>query len=334
MADLGTEFGVEVDKQGCTTSHVFRGVVRVQVAGSDGKAEGATQLLHENESARVDNGNRNRVIVVGSSMKPANFVREVPKRTMKTLDLVDVVAGGDGFSGRRDRWIDPSSGRVSDTPAKETKAEKDYLVGDGKYHRVEGLPFVDGVFIPDGRLGPVQVDSAGHAFSDFPNTSHQTDGYIWAGGAASRRAPLRQYDKTRRRRLWFVRPRPPVPAGQRRNHLRFGRDPAGEPRLQVGAIRAAAGNTEPVSAEPKWDWVTADLFVLVDGQVRFRRMGINGRHGAYSVAVPIGENDRFLTLASTDGGNGIAWDWIMFGDPRLELLPAEPGSKATTRKLK
>ena len=60
--------------------------------------------------------------------------------------------------------------------------------------------------------------------------------------------------------------------------------------------------------------------MLVDGEMRFRRWQINGTHGAFSVAVPIGENDRFLTLATTDGGNGIGIDWIMFGDPRLELV--------------
>ena len=41
---------------------------------------------------------------------------------------------------------------------------------------------------------------------------------------------------------------------------------------------------------------------------------------AQSSSVPLGENDRFLTLAATDGGDGIDCDWIVFGDPRLELL--------------
>ena len=37
VTDLGTEFGVEVSKEGQTTSHVFRGLVRLQVASADGK---------------------------------------------------------------------------------------------------------------------------------------------------------------------------------------------------------------------------------------------------------------------------------------------------------
>ena len=167
VTDLGTEFGVEVDKQGVTTSHVFRGSVRLVVDTGDGKTQAVAQVLHENESARVENrGNRNggnRIVMLGPSAQRANFVRQIAKQTVKIFDLVDVAAGGNGFSGRRGRGIDPTNGRVSLTHP-SVNGEKDWLVGDGKYHRVEGLPFVDGVFIPDGRLGPVYTDSAGHLF--------------------------------------------------------------------------------------------------------------------------------------------------------------------------
>jgi hypothetical protein len=33
------------------------------------------------------------------------------------------------------------------------------------------------------------------------------------------------------------------------------------------------------------------------------------------------EDDRFLTLAATDGGNGNGSDHTFFGDPYLELIP-------------
>ena len=52
VTDLGTEFGVEVDRQGGTTSHVYRGSIRLQMAGSDGKAEAVARVFYENESAR------------------------------------------------------------------------------------------------------------------------------------------------------------------------------------------------------------------------------------------------------------------------------------------
>ena len=54
---------------------------------------------------------------------------------------------------------------------------------------------------------------------------------------------------------------------------------------------------------------------------------INRLNGAFSVAFPIRDEDRFLTLASTDGGNGVNADWIIFGDPRLEMRPVENGAK-------
>ena len=147
VTDLGTEFGVEVSKEGHTTSHVFRGTVRLQVVVADGKTEGDAQVLHENESARVENrgdqGGDNRITMLGSSAKPANFVRQIPKQTVKTLDLVDVVAGGDGFSGRRDAGIDPRNGQPIKIWPKEHS-----LRGDREYKRVAGMPFIDGVFIP------------------------------------------------------------------------------------------------------------------------------------------------------------------------------------------
>ena len=64
VTDLGTEFGVEVSKAGHTTSHVFRGVVRVELVAVDGKAQGSGQVLRENESVQVDGNRGQRKIVV------------------------------------------------------------------------------------------------------------------------------------------------------------------------------------------------------------------------------------------------------------------------------
>ena len=179
VTDLGTEFGVEVDKQGRTTSHVFRGLVRVQVVAVDGNVQGTGQVLRENESVWVDASQVQRKIVVVPAAKSAGFVREIPRLTMKTLDLVDVVAGGNGFSGKRGRGIDPASGRIVDALWWLTGPP---LRSDGQYHRVAGGPPVDGVCIPDGSKDMVQVDSAGHEFDGFQGTANATWQPIWAGG--------------------------------------------------------------------------------------------------------------------------------------------------------
>ena len=49
--------------------------------------------------------------------------------------------------------------------------------------------------------------------------------------------------------------------------------------------------------------------------MRFRRREINGCSGAFPIVFPVAENDRFLTLAASDSGNGRGGDWILFGDP-------------------
>ena len=97
------------------------------------------------------------------------------------------------------------------------------------------------------------------------------------------------------------------------------------PDQKLVRFRAAAGNLK------QGDTVIADIWVLVDGEARFRRRQINASHSVFSVTVPLGENDRFLTLAATDGGNGFFADWILFGDPRLELTK-KAGERRTADK--
>jgi hypothetical protein len=58
---------------------------------------------------------------------------------------------------------------------------------------------------------------------------------------------------------------------------------------------------------------------LVDGQMRFRRRDIDQHNGAMPINIPLKSKDRFLTLIADDSGDDIFSDWVIFGDPRLEL---------------
>jgi hypothetical protein len=93
VTDLGTEFGVEVSKQGDTTSHVFRGSVELRTTSADKTAKSVVRVLHANESARVESNaydaGGNRIIVSDSSAEPVEFVREIPERTAKTAERSD-----------------------------------------------------------------------------------------------------------------------------------------------------------------------------------------------------------------------------------------------------
>jgi len=328
VTDLGTEFGVEVSKEGSTTSHVFRGSVKVQMISADGAVEGNARVLHENQSARVEKDtnhptNANRITVFASS---ANFVREIPMRespfaaAVKMFDLVDVVAGGNGFSGNRGASIDPTTGRRSvAVEFGNPKVEALFPKGDNKYHRVEELPFVDGVFVPDGSVGPVQVDSAGHVFADFPKTTNQTALLIRAGGAVPTvrwaiPTTLDGVDYAQQGHgLLFLHPNKGITFDL--NAIRKGNS-----GWIITRFLAVAGNTETVSGGGGSAY--ADFWVLVDGQMQFRRCQITAYGSGFSISIPIKSTDRFLTLASTDGGDGLSTDWIMFGDPRLELIEA------------
>jgi len=60
---FGTEFGVEVDRQGNSSSYVFDGYVRVQAADDAGNAADVGQVLHANEALRMERqGGRIRAV--------------------------------------------------------------------------------------------------------------------------------------------------------------------------------------------------------------------------------------------------------------------------------
>jgi hypothetical protein len=62
---------------------------------------------------------------------------------------------------------------------------------------------------------------------------------------------------------------------------------------------------------------------LVDGRICFKRRQVNAYNGVMPLNIPFHDRDRFLTLATTDSGNGSRCDLIMFGDPVLEMVSCE-----------
>ncbi len=325
VTDLGTEFGVEVDKSGATSSHVFRGTVTVRLAGDrDRHSQRRDVMLRENESVCVERskdagGPR---FVQGVAGDPHRFARQLTEPPT-LLDLVDVVAGGDGFSGRRDRGIDVTNGRP--VTWDDVKDREEFTPGDWRYHRVTGRPLVDGVFIPDGSRGPVQTDSAGHTFAGFDPTSNLTAGPVWAGTFPNGNLYPRQSELGG---VDYASPGHSLLFLHANKAITFNLDAIrrANPRYRLAQFSATAGNSETASEEGTY--VCADVWVLVDGQARFQRWQINRVNGKIPVAVPLDESDHFLTLASTDGGNGINTDWIMFGDPVLQMTLRQSQSAA------
>ena len=116
----------------------------------------------------------------------------IPRRRLKTLNLADIVAGGDGTGTARDRGINPNTGEIVTQPPL-IGIEWGNSVSDGRYHRVKELPLIDGVFMPDDRRGPVQLDSAGDTFAGFGTSDNHIFGFIWAGGRLPAASPTRAW---------------------------------------------------------------------------------------------------------------------------------------------
>ena len=317
VTDLGTEFGVEVSPDAVTRVCVLQGRVALQSS-----AAGSTEriVLQKGQSSQMDaQGKPVRSSDRETARFAKAFIRKLPDKTGPAfVSLTDLVAGGDGFGDRFFWGINPEDASVIPTPSPEIR----FFHSNGKYQRYSGRPQIDGVFIPDGGAGPVQVDSAGHAF-DLPKTCGRTcdfgiwsfKGQLWE--APTRTKPLNRQDATASSMLLL--------------HANAGIT------FDLSAILASArghnaARFQSVVHNCQWnpegpvDYV-ADVWVLVDGQVRFSRMKFRKSDGPMEIDVPLKPNDRFLTLISTDGGDAIACDNPVFLNPRilLETAPRKGG---------
>jgi len=338
VTDLGTEFGVDVDDSGDTTSHVFQGSIQVRVA--EGLAaetvddhSPTTVILRENDSIRVGSVRETHQDSVADALvrftqpaAPPQFTRRISPRP-KIIDLLDIVAGGYGMGSRRERGINPTTGM--DDPWFPPKQRP----GDRRYRPVEWHGLIDGVFVPDGGAGGVQTDSAGHVFDGFPLTDGKTSGSIWARAAEN---PFPdEIDNHGTRWIYAIGSGERFMPGRRgllalcpNAGITFDLAAIRETNPGAGELRfrAVAGLADAHALAPTTESL-ADIWILADGRVKFERMRIRPQDGAFRIDVELKPDERFLSLVSTDGGNGYAADYVVFGDPVLVMTPIESVGK-------
>ncbi len=320
IIDIGTQFGVYTDMRGETELHVFEGKT-VLIAGLHNRIEQAMDVIAG--QARKFGKSLTEVRPIGLSER--FFVRDIESkgnvvwRSDKQIHLADVVGGGDGLgTGQINTGINPSN-RPNDKPG-EMRDRR----GDNTYNSVFGNPFIDGVFVPNGKTEQ-QVTSAGHIFEACPPTS----GYFFAdilNTPATVMGPtdtspfslvLDGIDYGSEDRLCLcLHANSGITFDLNAFRLRF----AGSRIVRFSAVVGIVDCAPSESIES-----AAAFWVLADGQVRYSNTLRRG--AAEPVEIELAETDRFLTLVTTDGEslditldrNAIGYDWGLFAEPKLIL---------------
>jgi hypothetical protein len=220
------------------------------------------------------------------------------------LDLADIVGGGNGLgTGKARQGLDPRSaairerefGRLGNIKVNTFKVCKDNA-------------FIDGVVIPDGGEKAdvkVPISSSGLSVVGVPDTSGEAWDTIRNGPVAS------QYSKELDGVDYFSK-----------GHSMLGLHANAGITFDLEVIREAAKFSAMkfsavVGYGGKEGEMRAEYRVYLDGEMQVQ--GVIGRkEGATDIGFEIPETARFMTLFSTDGGNGIGHDQIFFGDAKLQ----------------
>jgi mono/diheme cytochrome c family protein len=229
------------------------------------------------------------------------------------LDLADIVGGGNGYgSGQKGNGIDARTGKVHQA-----------FVGDldqvqpGNFATSE-FPFVDGVFIPAG--DQTQISSTELIASALPENS----GKAWD---MIRNGPVNSQFSTKLGAIDF----------NSAGHSLLGLHANAGITFDLQAIREATSKNSAMtfSAIAGYGGMTvepsAEFWVLLDGELKVHKK--IGREDAIPIVLEMSESARFLTLISTDGGNGYSHDQICFGDPQLKFVDLQKVTQAESKKL-
>ncbi|MCA9249157.1 MAG: DUF1553 domain-containing protein, partial [Planctomycetales bacterium] len=232
---------------------------------------------------------------------------EIGKLERQGIDLADIVGGGNGLgNGEFRQGIDARSAKIQ---------TRDFgKLGNVVANRFvrSDLAFIDGVFIPNGEEGAakIPVSSTGLQVDGLPRTSGEAWDMIRNGPVASQHSPeLGGIDFTKG------------------GHTLLGLHANAGITFDLAAIRAATGEGDLVFSSQLGYFGAAgsfyaDAWIFVDGEKVAEYPKLDRKAGLQEVEVALPSTTRFLTLISTDGGNGYSHDQIGFGDPRLK--PAQP----------
>lgn len=245
---------------------------------------------------------------------------EIGRLEGRAVDLADIVGGGNGFgSGRRGMGLDARTGKPQERPFGDLGN-----VQPGHYAACES-DFIDGVFVPAGDR--TKISSTDLFATSLPANSSKAWDMIRNGPVASQfSTKLGETDfNTDGHSLLGLHANAGITfdVGAIREALRPADAVSGQPvQLRFSAVAGYGGRTVEPSAE---------FWVLVDGRLLAHQR--IGRDDAVPIEFDIPPAARFLTLISTDGGNGYGHDQISFGDPRLRMIEPSGLTDAKRQRL-
>ena len=318
IIDLGTAFGVKAEADGASQVHVLKGTVNL-VAGS--RDEKYTGRVHQGQAKRVSGFSSQ---VTDISCNETLFIRDISPETNiiwrgeKTMDLADIASGGNGFgTALPDRGIDLKTGElVSGNSERRGKDSEGYIP-------VEGLDFVDGVFVPNAADGPVQLTSQGDTYDAFGSANKQ---YYMAVGKYS---SVNMFSSAKKE--WYYN-KPLMLQGYSAENsttlclhanagITFDLQDIRKamPYLKLDRFASVYGMSEQ---KDETNPPMSDFYVFVDGKLRWVRKDVSVTDKPQTVSIELREGDRFLTLVCTEGVSNHG-DWSLFVNPRLEITAAD-----------
>lgn len=238
------------------------------------------------------------------------------KLSGRHFDLADIVGGGDGLgTGKVGEGIDLVTGKPH--------APKRGFLEEAKPNVFarSTVKFVDGVVIPDLSPEGTQISSTGLKVMKPPRTS----GQAWD---AIRYGPINSYFSTKLDGVDYAAD----------GHTLLSLHANAAITFDLAALREAGAPAEmKFTATAGYFGQTpkngASYFVYVDGELKANQKNIGRDDGGLAVEVVLPVAARFLTLMSTDGGNGIGHDQICFADPWLVAAQPPPMSDADKVQL-
>ncbi|MCA9241762.1 MAG: hypothetical protein KDA37_16245 [Planctomycetales bacterium] len=314
-------FGAVVESNGQTEVHVLDGAVNAELLTDHVHGTGPRRGSRIGKASALRLDRESESI---STIPCDDYLFD--KVNSHCLDVVDLIAGGNGFSDRIAYGIDAFSGRrlLAHEPPSGTRKS------DEQYHLVEWNDRVDGVFVPTSSKKGVQLDSSGVAYHGFPTAS----GKSWQGGITLHRSGLEQPVAQDEEGVfnWLQSRDPEAFSGMTGAYLGMHAN-CGitfdlnriDDSLSEGHLRQFHASLLHLRPERPGESVARPpvLWVFLDGRL-FASYRPSGNHTPVEVEVALAGDHRFLTLVSTDGDGSIDEDWIVLANPLLTWVAISP----------